>query len=206
MNLELFPETSKKVEAIPIQDGKLFFYSQLFSSEESYVLLRVLQEEVNWKQEKIKMFGKEIPVPRLTAWYGDKGMNYTYSGISVEPNPWTETLLEIKNRVEEVSEVKFNSVLLNLYKNEQHSVSWHSDDEPELGKDPTIGSFNLGATRKFRLKHKKDKALKESIDLTNGSYLLMAGSLQHNWLHQVPKSSRKISPRINLTFRVIQNV
>ena len=206
MNIELFPEASKEAEVIPIQDGDLFFYPRLFSPEESNGFFRDLKGKVAWKQEEIKLYGKVIPLPRLTAWFGDEGMNYAYSGITVEPRPWTKTLLEIKDRVDNVSGVKFNSVLLNLYENERHSVSWHSDDEPELGKDPTIGSFNLGATRRFRLKHKKDETLKKSIDLPHGSYLLMAGNLQHYWVHQVPKSSRKIDPRINLTFRIIQNV
>ena len=206
MNLELFPEASEEAEVIPIQDGDLSFYPRLFSPGESDVFFRDLKEKVDWKQEEIKLYGKVIPLPRLTAWFGDEGMTYVYSGITVESQPWTETLQEIKDRVDNVSGVKFNSVLLNLYEHERHSVSWHSDDEPELGKDPTIGSVNLGATRRFWLKHKKDKTLKRSIDLPHGSYLLMAGSLQHYWVHQVPKSSRKINPRINLTFRIIQNV
>ena len=129
-----------------------------------------------------------------------------YSGITVEPEPWTPTLLEIKSRIEEVSNVTFNSVLLNYYRNERDSVSWHSDDEPELGKNPIIGSVSFGDVRTFQLKHKTNKSLTISRDLPDGSYIEMAGSTQHHWLHQIPKRTRKIGPRINLTFRIIQKV
>ena len=126
-----------------------------------------------------------------------------YSGITVEPKPWTPILSEIKTRVEEVSNVTFNSVLLNYYRNERDSVSWHSDDEPELGENPIIGSVSFGDVRTFQLRHKTDKSLKISKELPDGSYLLMAGSTQHHWEHQIPKRTRQIGPRINLTFRVI---
>ena len=162
-----------------------------------------LKERVKWQQEEIKLYGRKILLPRLTAWFGDEGKTYMYSGITVEPEPWTPTLLEIKSRIEEVSDVTFNSVLLNYYRNERDSVSWHSDDEPELGKNPTIGSVSLGDVRTFQLKHKTDKSLNISRDLPDGSYLEMAGSTQHHWLHQIPKRTRKIGPRINLTFRII---
>lgn len=203
MATSLFPENPNEVEEISIPDGKLRLYSYLFSPEERKTFFNQLKENVDWQQEEIKLYGRTIPLPRLTAWFGDEGKTYMYSGITVEPEPWTPTLLEIKTRIEEVSERKFNSVLLNYYRNERDSVSWHSDDEPELGKDPIIGSVSFGDVRTFQLKHKTDKSLKISKDLPDGSYLEMAGSTQHHWLHQIPKRTRKIGPRINLTFRTI---
>ena len=201
---QLFPEDPNEVEEIPIKDGELRLYPNLFSPEESEVYFTQLKENIKWKQEEIKIHGKIIPIPRLTAWFGDAGKTYMYSGITVEPEPWTPTLLEIKSKIEEVSNVTFNSVLLNFYRNERDSVSWHSDDEPELGKDPIIGSVSFGDVRTFQLKHKTDKNLKINKDLPDGSYLEMAGSTQHHWLHQIPKRTRKIGPRINLTFRIIR--
>lgn len=206
MTTSLFSANSNDVEEIPIQDGKLRLYPYLFTAEERDSFFTRLKESVKWKQEKIKLYGRVIPLPRLTAWFGDEGKTYMYSGITVEPEPWTPTLLKIKSRIEEVSDVTFNSVLLNYYRNERDSVSWHSDDEPELGKNPIIGSVSFGDVRTFQLKHKTDKSLTISKDLPDGSYLEMAGSTQHYWLHQIPKRTRKIGPRINLTFRIIQRV
>ena len=204
MTNQLFPENLNEVEKIRIQDGELRLYPHFFSPEERETFFTQLKKNVTWQQEEIKLYGKRIPLPRLTAWFGDEGKTYMYSGITVEPEPWTSELLKIKTRIEEVSEGKFNSVLLNYYRNERDSVSWHSDDEPELGKDPIIGSVSFGDVRTFQLKHKTDKSLTISRDLPDGSYLEMAGSTQHHWLHQIPKRTRKIGPRINLTFRVIQ--
>ena len=204
MTTSLFSENSNDVEEISIQDGKLRLYPHLFNAEERDSFFTRLKESVKWKQEKIKLYGRVIPLPRLTAWFGDEGKTYMYSGITVEPEPWTPTLSEIKNRIEEASNVTFNSVLLNYYRNERDSVSWHSDDEPELGKNPIIGSVSFGDVRTFQLKHKTDKSLTISRDLPDGSYLEMAGSTQHHWLHQIPKRTRKIGPRINLTFRIIK--
>ena len=206
MSDQLFPENPKEVENIPIQDGRLRLYPHLFSSVERETFLIQLKENINWQQEEIKLYGRKIPLPRLTAWFGDEGKTYTYSGIAVEPKPWTPTLLEIKNRIERVSNVIFNSVLLNYYRNERDSVSWHSDDEHELGKDPIIGSVSFGDVRTFQLKHKTNTTIKgQSINLPDGSYLEMSGPTQHHWLHQIPKRTRKIGPRINLTFRIIRS-
>ena len=139
----------------------------------------------------------------MTAWYGDAGKTYCYSGITVEPIPWTPLLLSIKTRVEAVANTTFNSVLLNYYRGEQDSVSWHSDDEPELGQNPVIASVSFGATRKFQFKHKTNPDLRAAIDLTPGSLLIMAGATQHFWKHQIPKTTKPVGARINLTFRVI---
>ena len=173
---QLFPENPNEVEEIPIQDGKLRLYPHLFSPEERETFFVKLTKHIKWQQEEIKLYGRRIPLPRLTAWFGDGGKTYTYSGITVEPEPWTSLLLKIKSRIEEVSDVTFNSVLLNYYRNERDSVSWHSDDEPELGKNPIIGSVSFGDARTFQLKHKTNERIKaQSIDLPDGSYLEMAG-------------------------------
>jgi alkylated DNA repair dioxygenase AlkB len=205
---EVVEQTSTKqyFERSIIHESDIILYRTFFTKAKSDVFFEALSVGINWKQEQIKLYGKHIDFPRATAWYGDEGQSYTYSGITVLPNPWTPVLLEIKKEVESVSGVAFNSVLLNLYRSERDSVAWHSDDEPELGRDPVIGSVSFGATRRFQLKHKRDKSLREQIDLPHGSYLLMRGATQHSWLHQVPKETKPRGPRINLTFRVIKRV
>ena len=166
-------------------------------------LLARIDETTVWRQEMIRMYGKEMPVPRLTAWHGDPGRTYAYSQIALEPVPWTAPLLELKALVEAESSVAFNSVLLNLYRDGRDSVAWHSDDEPELGPRPVIASVSLGAPRRFHLRRKAEHADRVDITLAHGSLLLMAGSTQHEWEHQVPKTASKVGPRVNLTFRTI---
>ncbi|MEG5139501.1 MULTISPECIES: alpha-ketoglutarate-dependent dioxygenase AlkB family protein [unclassified Microcoleus] len=187
-------------------DGEVILYPSFLSIQESDHFFLDLYYSVKWKQDTIHLFGKKMPLPRLTAWYGDEGKSYTYSGIEQHPEPWTATLKSIKSKVEEISEVTFNSILLNLYRNGKDSVSWHSDDEPELGQNPIIASVSFGQTRRFSLKHKISKQHKIDIDLPKGSLLLMKGETQHYWQHQIPKNSQSVDPRINLTFRVIKPV
>ena len=190
-------------EVILSDDGEVLFYRNFFNSVESDELFSKLYSEIKWRQDTIQIFGQSILLPRLTAWYGDKGKTYTYSGIEQHPESWTPTLLNIKARVEEIAEVRFNSVLLNLYRNGKDSVSWHSDDEPELGQNPIIGSVSFGGTRRFCFRHKRIRNHKIEIELPQGSFLLMRGETQHHWLHQIPKTSKSVGDRINLTFRII---
>ena len=148
-----------------------------------------------------------MPVPRLTAWFGYPDTTYSYSGITMTSQPWTPLLLELKSLVEaQVPSTAFNSVLLNLYRDGNDSVSWHSDDEPELGRNPVIASVSLGQARTFRLKHKVDRTIPPvEIELTHGSLLVMRDALQHHWKHELPKrKSPDLGPRINLTFRRIR--
>lgn len=201
----LFSENSGEKQAIINQDGEAFLYSHFFSKSESDEFFSKLYTEIQWKQETIKIFGEDKLLPRLTAWYGDEGKSYTYSGIKQNPEPWTDTLKLIKSRVEEMAKVTFNSVLLNLYRDGKDSVSWHSDDEPELGKNPIIASVSLGETRKFSLKHKVLKGCKVNLNLPHGSLLLMKGETQHHWQHQISKTTKEVGRRINLTFRLIQS-
>ena len=173
-----------------------------FSASESDVLLSKLKNNIDWKQESMNMYGKQLNFPRLTAWYGDSDKPYSFSGITLSPQPWNEELLEIKNKIEPKASVNFNSVLLNRYRNGSDSISWHTDAEKELGKNPLIASVSFGATRKFQLRHILTKE-KIEIELTHGSLLIMQGELQHFWQHQIPKTTQNITERISLTFRHI---
>lgn len=184
-------------------DAEVLYFPQLFSEEDADSLFFMLREEVAWVQEKIKVYGKVHDVPRLTAWYGDSSKTYTYSGIKVEASPWIPVLLKIKRKIEAVSSVRFNSVLLNRYRGGSDSVSWHADDEPELGSNPVVGSVSFGQSRPFQMKHKLKKEERRTILLEHGSYLLMRGSTQHYWQHQIPKTKRQLNERVNLTFRIV---
>ncbi|MFP4132851.1 MAG: alpha-ketoglutarate-dependent dioxygenase AlkB family protein [Halothece sp.] len=202
--LTIFPETPHDQQLnLPHSDIKI--YRNFFDQKNSDRFFAKLKQEINWKQEYIKLYGKENPVPRLTAWYGDSGYTYTYSGITMNPEPWTDALLEIKQKIETIAKVNFNSVLLNLYRDGNDGVAWHSDDEPELGKYPVIGSVSFGGERRFSFKYRdQTNPERHDINLKHGDYLLMQGETQQYWYHQIPKTKKPVSPRINLTFRVIQ--
>jgi alkylated DNA repair dioxygenase AlkB len=191
-------------QALDLPDGDVSFYPSFFLLAEADRLLQELLRTTAWRQESIKLYGKPIDVPRLTAWYGEEGTGYTYSGIVNEPQPWTPALREVKRAVEAPTGVTFNSVLLNRYRSGKDSVAWHSDDEKEFGENPVIASVSFGGTRTFQLKHKKRNDLKASVELTHGSLLIMRGATQHNWLHQIPKTSKAVPERVNLTFRVVR--
>lgn len=206
-SVKIDPLATNPLEAasimLPMLDAEVLFYPNLFSPTESNALLAELLRTVNWQQDFIRLYDKCIPLPRLTAWYGNTA--YSYSGITMQPQAWTPALLKIKATVEPLAGIKFNSVLLNLYRHGQDSVAWHSDDEPELGKNPVIASVSFGAARRFQFRHRFQKGLKQEILLTHGSLLLMQGTTQHMWQHQIPKTAKVIAPRINLTFRVIES-
>lgn len=168
------------------------------------LILRQLIERTPWRSELITLWGKQYQQPRLTAWFGDVGARYTYSGLSLEPLPWTDLLADIRSRVESLADASFNSVLLNYYRDHRDSMGMHSDDEPELGINPTIASVSFGEQRTLVLKHKLRKELKAvQLPLESGSLLLMTGATQHNWKHGINKVSRPCGPRVNLTFRRI---
>jgi alkylated DNA repair dioxygenase AlkB len=198
-------DTQTQLNLISIPDAELMFYPNYFSQQESDIIWENLLTETNWRQDKIKLYGKEMNIPRLTAWYGDEGKSYTYSHITMNPIPWTPVLLSIKQRVEQIANISFNSVLINLYRHGQDSMGWHSDDEPELGKNPIIASVSFGGTRKFQLRHRFNKTLKKvDINLTHGSLLMMQAKTQEFWQHQIPKTAKFVNARINLTFRIIK--
>lgn len=205
-DFDLISEKSanNKIEKVcSLPDAEIRFYPHYFEKTESDLIFESFFSEIKWRSDKIKLYGKEIDLPRKTAWYGEKGKVYKYSGIQMSPEPWTPTLCKIKTEIEKVAKVEFNSVMMNLYRDGSDGISWHTDAEPELGKNPTIGSVSFGESRRFMLRHRNDKTLKSEIELTHGSFLLMGGSTQHFWQHQIPKTSRKLGARINLTFRVI---
>lgn len=189
---------------VKIANGEYRYFNNFYSKTESDRFFLALMEKVQWKQESMNMYGKTIPFPRLTAWYGDSDRPYSFSGITLQPLPWLPELLEIKALIEATANTRFNSVLLNLYRDGNDSISWHTDAEPELGQNPIIGSVNFGATRTFQLRHKVTRE-KIDIDLGHGTALIMQGELQHFWQHQVPKITKSVSDRINLTFRNIIN-
>lgn len=164
---------------------------------------RIVFSNINWKQDSIKLFGKTIPLPRLTSWYGDSGKCYTYSGISSRPNEWNKGLLHLKERIEQCAGVTFNSVLLNWYRDGHDHLNWHADDEKELGVNPIIASANFGETRDFVIRRNDDPSMKIVLPLKHGTLLLMCGSLQHFWQHSVPKRTKVNGSRFNLTFRRI---
>jgi alkylated DNA repair dioxygenase AlkB len=202
---ELEQQAPREFEKHILLDGEVWVMRNFMSQEDANRYYKVLKDSINWKQEEITFYGKTYPVPRKTAWYGYEGFNYTYSGISCNPDPWTKELLEIKKDIESfMPEEDFNSVLLNLYRDGNDKVSWHADDEKGLGNNPTIASLSLGATRFFDLKHKDNPELKMRIDLTPGSLVIMTGELQHHWLHQIPVQKNIKEARINLTFRTIK--
>ena len=186
-----------------IPDAEVFLYPSLLSNQEANQLFDCLKTSIIWEKHKIKLYGEVHDVPRLTAWYGDPNKSYEYSGIKLKTRLWNAGLLKIREKIETISKTKYNSVLLNLYRSGSDSVLWHSDDEPELGKNPVIGSLSLGEAREFQMKHKYNRDLKQNILLQHGSFLLMKGKTQHNWLHQIPKRKNLKGERINLTFRTI---
>ena len=202
--LDLFDDR-RELESISLIDADLKFMRSFFEKSQADHYFKLLLEETPWRQDSIKVWGKTHLQPRLTAWYGDPDTSYSYSGIQLESLAWTATLQAIKTAVEEVVGSRFNSVLINLYRDQQDSVGWHSDDEPELGHNPVIGSVSLGETRTFKLKHKTNKHEKQlAVDLTHGSLLVMAGPTQKRWHHAIDKERMPKQPRINLTFRSIQ--
>lgn len=201
----LFPiSVQPKSETFALPDAEVIFYEDFFTATESEQLFAELLAITRWEQNHLKIYGKKIAEPRLTAWYGDAGKSYTYSGITRHPLPWTPALLQIKERVEAAAQTNFNSVLLNRYRDGRDSIGWHQDKEPELGRNPVIASVSFGATRCFQLRHKRRKDVpRVDLELTHGSLLIMRGPTQHHWQHQLPKTAQPMGQRINLTFRVI---
>ncbi|UOG74683.1 alpha-ketoglutarate-dependent dioxygenase AlkB [Hymenobacter tibetensis] len=191
---------------ISLPQATVLLDTQFLSAEAATSLLAELSDTIAWRHEPIKIFGKEVMQPRLTAWYGDPGARYAYSGLALEPLPFTPALQQLREQVEAAANTRFNSVLLNLYRTGQDSMGWHADDEPELGPEPVIASISLGATRRFRMRPRHPDRLRHdsvALDLNSGSLLLMRGTTQQHWLHAIPKTARPTTPRLNLTFRLV---
>jgi alkylated DNA repair dioxygenase AlkB len=198
--LFIFPEAGQ-TKGLPTD--YLEYFPGLFSQEEGDFLLQKFIAEAQWKQKIQKMYDREVVTPRLTAWYGDLGTDYSNPGRISNPTPWTPELLAIKEVVEPLAGTKFNSVLLNYYRDGNDSVAWHSDKESILGKHPVIASVSFGQVRSFDIRNKTDHGEKYSVRLEHGSLLLMKSGLQEHWEHRIAKSVKPMKARVNLTFRVV---
>lgn len=181
-------------------DGEAYLLEKAFND----ALMPLLKQEIAWRQDQITLYGKTHPIPRLQAWYADHGLSYTYSKIKLEALPFSQNLQKIRSEVEALSGAKFNSVLCNLYRDGRDKNGWHRDDEKELGKNPTIASVSFGAIRTFALRHRQTR---ERLDLLlpSGSLLIMRGTCQHDWEHQLVATKKPVGERINLTFRFRNN-
>jgi alkylated DNA repair dioxygenase AlkB len=187
-----------------LPDADIIYYPHFFDKKEANEILLQLTTDIPWQQDDIRVFGKTHPQPRLTALFGNEGKSYSYSNIKMQAHPWNPLLKRIKSKVENVTNSNFTSVLLNLYRDGKDSNGWHADNEKELGLNPIISSVSFGSERVFQLKHNTISNAKLNIVLEHGSLLLMKGTTQHFWKHQIPKTSKKIDSRINLTFRFIE--
>jgi alkylated DNA repair dioxygenase AlkB len=197
------PEGSHWAETVLPPDGCMAYCKDFLDSVAADRLFARLREEADWEQREIMMFGRSVLQPRLTAFHGDSGLAYRYSGKTLVAAAWTPALAELRDRLAERLGLCFNSVLCNLYRDGQDSMGWHSDNEPELGPRPAIASISLGGERCFQLKPRAETRKRTEIRLAHGSLLLMAGDMQRHWLHQLPKTRLGVDPRINLTFRTI---
>lgn len=185
----------------PLPGATLRFATDLFADPAA--LFAQLRAEIAWEQHHLRIFGRTLASPRLSCWIGDADAVYTYSRTRFEPRPWTPLLATLRAALRDCCAQDFNSVLCNLYRDGRDSMGWHSDDEPELGAEPTIASLSLGATRRFRLRHKRDPSLCRELDLPAGSLLVMSGATQRNYRHDLPRALRVAGPRLNLTFRCV---
>jgi alkylated DNA repair dioxygenase AlkB len=200
----------KPTEYIELAYGQLIYVENFLSCDQAQFYFDYLKDHLDWGQDKIRLFGKTHLVPRLHAFYGDKGISYTYSKIELNAKMWLRELLDIKSMIQGFTgrdkfNAFFNCVLCNFYRNGEDYAAWHADDEFNLGVNPTIASISLGETRRFKIKSKnKHNPEKFQIDLTSGSLLIMQGAFQHHYLHQLAKSTVHNGVRINLTFRLIK--
>ena len=191
------------MRAIPLPDGDLRYAPDFLAPTEADLFMQQLLDGIAWQQHHVVIFGRQLPAPRLSAWHGSPEAHYAYSGLALAPRPWTAPLLDLKTRIETAADCSLNSVLLNQYRNGRDSMGWHSDDEPELGTNPTVASLSLGGTRRFLLRHKRRDHPSVEIPLGHGALLIMRGPTQTYWQHQVPKTRRPCTLRLNLTFRCI---
>ena len=200
---ELFPDEFSVYQP-QLPDGELLYFPNFLAKETADVYFEELLADIPWQADKITVFGKTYDQPRLTSLHALDATPYTYSNITMHPHPMGLVLSSLLEKIKEVKNHPFNAVLLNLYRNGQDSNGWHADNEKELGTNPVIASISLGQERFFHLKHRKIKKQRLKIKLEHGSLLIMGGAMQHHWLHQIPKTSKPIDSRINLTFRLIQ--
>jgi len=186
---------------LSLPGAELGWWPQFLPDGAAQGALDQLTAELPWRQESIRMFGRDIDEPRLVSWHGDPAAVYRYSGRTNQPQPWTPTLLRLRGLIEAVSETTYNSVLGNLYRSGADHMGWHSDDERELGPDPVIASLSLGGPRRMQFRARGGGKPALEVLLTSGSLLVMAGQTQRRYQHRIVKTARPTEPRINLTFR-----
>lgn len=193
---------SKDFQKLLGEGSRVLYFKKFYSEKQSGEIFQYLKNHIKWRSDKIKMFGRVHSLPRLQAWYAEnKDLVYTYSRIELRPQIFTSELKQLVSDVENKTGHEYNSVLLNYYRGGDDYVSWHADDEAELGECPAIASLSFGGTRKFVLRSKADKNKKMDLMLEDGSLLLMDGETQHKWEHQLPRSKIFDQERINCTFR-----
>ena len=201
---ELGTDTTAGPEWIPLEGGELWYWPEAVPRRRARDWFRRLMQELDWAQHHIELFGRRVAQPRLSAWYGDPGAAYRYSGLQLRPAAWTACLAEVREWLHGFTGHAFNSVLANLYRDGADSMGWHSDDERELGPRPVIASLSLGEPRRFVLRRRDRHRDKRELVLADGSLLVMAGGTQSNWQHSLPRARTVTEPRINLTFRKIR--
>lgn len=206
-NLSTPDATTPPGNILPI-DGEAYlvksFVQSFFGPVDADRLLPQIIATTPWRQDEIKIFGRMILQPRLTAWLGDPGASYRYSGLTMTPGPWTPVIHALKTAVESHTKGTFNSALINRYRTGMDSMGWHRDNEPELGPTPLIVSLSLGGNRLFKIRHYRNKSLTADIQLEDGDLLIMSGAMQSHWEHSLPKTRRPVSERINITFRSVK--
>lgn len=200
--MDLFDQNFDSAKNLLPFDGTVNYFGKIFSKQEAEIYFKLLINKIEWKNDESIMFGKRIITKRKVAWYGDKPFEYTYSNTTKKALPWTDELLQLKNKIELVTGETFNSCLLNLYHSGEEGMAWHSDGEPDLKKNGAIASVSFGAERKFAFKHKRTGDKVELI-LQHGSLLIMKDETQTFWLHRLPPTKKIMQPRINLTLRTI---
>ena len=201
--MDLFSEEKQHFN---LPNAELIYWPNFFSKVLSDSYFETLKMETNWQHDDITVFGKTYKQPRLTALYGKSDQSYHYSNIVMYPEPLTPTLKTIQQQIENITDYKFNTVLINLYRNGNDSNGWHADNEKELGEHPVIASVSFGCARPFHFKHRTLKEQRHKLILEHGSLLIMKGEMQKYWLHQIAKTKKQINPRINLTFRRLISV
>jgi alkylated DNA repair dioxygenase AlkB len=188
---------STEAEKATLPDG-FMLVAEAFDPPSSTAHLEGLLAEIDWEEQRFTIYGRTTPMPRLIAMYGPVG--YRYSGVAHPPRPLSQRLDAIRRRVEDVTGRRFNSVLANLYRDGRDSVGWHRDSDYAHGGQPDIASLSFGATRRFEVRDRSGRA-PAGVDLASGSLLLITGDAVARWWHRVPKTSRAVGPRVNLTFR-----
>ena len=196
------PAAEPALQRLHLAGADVLYAANAFARDAD-ALFEALHGEIPWERHRLRLFGRDIDAPRLSCWIGDAGTAYTYSRVRFEPRAWTPALTRVRDDLAARFDLRFNSVLANLYRDGRDSMGWHSDDEPELGPEPVIASLSFGAARRFRLRSRATREVALSIVLAHGSLLIMRGATQRLYQHALPKMAGADGARINLTFREI---